>query len=501
MSSLNAEPIGIVVEDAPIAAAQPSPLAGGPLPEGRAGGFRVHRLTGLLRTDARRAAAWNAFNYGVSLVLRLVGSMVLTRLLAPDDFGIMALLNTFLFAFVMFSDVGIGPSIVQSHRDDAGFINTAWTMQVVRGFGLWAVSAALAYPLALLYDKPEIATLLPVLGFTNVVSGFFSTSLYTLNRRLHLGRQVVLDVSTQVVGQTITIFFAWSLQSVWALVIGSIAGPLIRMVGTHFLDRAVVNRFHWERAAARAILGFGGWIFVSSFLTFMALQLDNVLLGKLLTREDMGLYNIAKQLGQMLPQICSSMGAMVIFPYLARVVRETPDVLGPRNRKVRLLLLLPASLMLAGMTLGGHWLVDVLYDARWADAGWMLQIFAAGAFGTLISLSYGSALLALGKSRETVVLLIGQITFMLTGSLLGYFYFGPMLGSRLLGFIIGYSATEWLNYPVVAGRARKHHIWNPDVDALVFAVAAGAIAIGYLLRNEHLPHLVSDLRHSLKPSP
>jgi O-antigen/teichoic acid export membrane protein len=276
---------------------------------------------------------------------------------------------------------------------------------------------------------------------------------------------------------------------------------MARMIGTHYLDRTVVNRLHWEPEAARAILRFGSWIFVSSFLTFLALRLDTVLLGKLLTKEALGLYNIAQQLGQMLPQIAASMGGMVVFPYLARVVRETPDLLGPRNRKVRLLLLVPASLMLACMTLGGHWIVDVLYDSRWEDAGWMLQIFAAGAFGTLISLSYGSALLALGKSRETVVLLIGQIIFMLTGSLLGYFYFGPMIHNPLLGFIVGYSATEWLNYPVVASRARKHGIWNLDVDLFVFAVAIGAMVLGYLLRHEHLPHIVSNLRHSLGTPP
>lgn len=499
MSSLNAEPIGIVVEDPPMVMAPQPPLPDAPRP----GGLRVFRLSGILRTDARRAAVWNAGNYGVSLVLRLAGSMILTRLLAPDDFGIMALLNTFLFAFAMFSDVGIGPAIVQNKRDDAGFINTAWTMQVVRGFALWAVSAALAWPLALIYGKHEILWLLPVLGFTNVVSGFFSTSLYTLNRRLHLGRQVVLDLATQVFGLAVTVYLAWAYQSVWALVFGSILGPMARMVGTHFLDRSVVNRFHWEPAAVRSILHFGGWIFVSSFLTFLALRLDTVLLGRLLTKEMLGLYNIAQQLGQMLPQICASMGSMVLFPYLARVVRETPDLLPERNRKVRLLLLIPAALMLGCMTIGGHWIVDVLYDDRWVRAGWMLQIFAAGAFGTLISLSYGSPLLALGKSRETVVLLIGQITFMLVGSLLGYFYFGPLLHNPLMGFIIGYSATEWLNYPVVASRARKYGIWNPDVDFMVFAIAIGAIAFGYLLRNEHLPHIVSELRQSLhaKPTP
>jgi O-antigen/teichoic acid export membrane protein len=511
MSSLNAEPTmpaapippspeplgspGDAPRDLPpVSSLSPFP----PLPPLRRVIARAARLG---QTKTMQASLWTAGNYGTSLVLRLGGSLILTRILTPDAFGIMAILNVCLFAFEMFSDLGIGPSVVQNKRVDARFINTAWTIQVIRGVVLWGGAALLAYPLALAFDKPQVAQMLPILGMVNAISGLCSTSLFTLKRDLIMPRLVILDLATQVLGLGVTIYFAWLLRSAWGLVIGSLIGQGIRMIGTHFLDPRYRNRFGWDPAAARAIWHFGSWIFLSSVLTFLLLQLDGLLLGRLLSAWDLGLYAIAKNIGQVLTGIVAAMGSMIAFPYLSRVFREEPQGLVRRNRHIRLALLLPAAAGLSCLTVFGHWVIDVLYPEAWLDSGWMLQVFAAGAFGAVVNMTYGNAFLAKGLPRVLFVFQIPQLVLLVAGSLVGYYVLGPRLGNPLLGFLIGYSATEWLNYPIVANRARKHGIWNPGLDAFCFAVAIVSIGLALLVKDIHLPHIIQNLRHPPAGSP
>ncbi|MFM6402608.1 oligosaccharide flippase family protein, partial [Planktothrix sp.] len=102
-----------------------------------------------LSKKAIQGTIWTLFGYGGSQVLRFGGNLILTRLLVPELFGLMALVNTFITGLNLFSDVGIRPSIIRSQRgDDPEFLNTAWTIQVFRGLGLWIICLLITVPLA-----------------------------------------------------------------------------------------------------------------------------------------------------------------------------------------------------------------------------------------------------------------------------------------------------------------------------------------------------------------
>src|SRR5438067_8759309 len=105
-----------------------------------------------LKKAALSSAAWTMAGFGTLLVLRFVSNIILTHLLFPEIFGLMMLVNSFIIGLHMFTDIGIGPSIVRSrHGDDPNFLNTAWTLQIARALGLWLSSGLIAYPVALFY--------------------------------------------------------------------------------------------------------------------------------------------------------------------------------------------------------------------------------------------------------------------------------------------------------------------------------------------------------------
>ena len=114
-------------------------------------------------SKASVGAFWSFTGYGGAQVIRLASSLLLTRLLFEEAFGIMALVTVFMQGLQLFSDIGLGPNIVQNERgDDPKFLNTAWTMQVARGFTLWLIACIGAKPFAEFYGEPMLAWIIPI---------------------------------------------------------------------------------------------------------------------------------------------------------------------------------------------------------------------------------------------------------------------------------------------------------------------------------------------------
>ena len=132
--------------------------------------WQMNRISSLfqgsnLRARAIRSSVLTVGGFGASQVIRFASNLILTRLLFPEAFGMMALVMVFIQGLYQFSDVGVGPAIMQSKRgDDPHFLNTAWTIQAGRGVLLWLAASVLAYPMALIYGEAQLMQLLPVDG-------------------------------------------------------------------------------------------------------------------------------------------------------------------------------------------------------------------------------------------------------------------------------------------------------------------------------------------------
>ena len=118
-----------------------------------------------MATRAIHGSLWTAARLAAEYGLRMISSLILTRLLVPEAFGLMALISVLMTGFAMFSDMGISSSVVQSKRgDDPTYLNTAWTLQVIRGFVLWIFAALFADSMAIVYAQPELRVLILALG-------------------------------------------------------------------------------------------------------------------------------------------------------------------------------------------------------------------------------------------------------------------------------------------------------------------------------------------------
>ena len=424
--------------------------------------FAGNRLTARIL----RSASWVMVGYGGAQAIRLASNLILTRLLFPEAFGLMTLVTVVTVGLMMFSDVGIGPSISRSARgDDPDFLNTAWTIQVMRGFVLWGVTLVMAVPMAQFYDQPLLASYLPIAGIALVLSGFNPTRIETAHRHLVFGRVIALELVAQAIGVIAMIALALATRSVIALVLGRVLGVAAKLVLTSLFLPGAPNRFRLERAALREQVHFGKWIFLSTAFAFVSAQGDKAVLGKLLDLNTLGIYNI----GFFLASFPLMLGMSVTQQLMIPIYRDRPPWASAENRarlrKMRFLLTGGIFVLLTAMALAGPGLVGVLYDARYAPAGGMLVLIALAFLPHAIGLSYDRAALAAGDSRGAFVYSALRSTLQIAMLYGGFVAFGLIGGLASMGIAL------LVVYPVLVRLARRHSAWDPLHDAVFGAVS------------------------------
>lgn len=408
-----------------------------------------------------QAGFWTLSGYGLSQALRLGGNLILTRLLFPEAFGLMAIIQAVIYGVTMLTDVGIGPSIVQKSRgDDQAFLNTAWTIQIVRGFLIWGGLCALALPMANLYGEPLLASMFPVVGLTAVISGFNSTKLYTAQRNLEAARVTQIEVGTIALGLLCTVYFAWLHQSVWALVWGGLIATCVRMYLSHVALHGIKNQFAWDRDAVDHLIGFGRWILLSSTLTFLSVEGARLLIGALLDMRQLALFTLASTMSLMFWQAMQQLAGSVLFPAYAEVYRTNPKNLMASLYKARLTLILPSWGLAVLFVFFGAQVMGVLYDERYHDSGAMLELLAAGSLVGCVWGSYAGVLLAMGKVTVHTLLTFIQILCQMGGMLVGYHYWDSM------GIVMGVAAANWVMYPIYAFVMFRNGLWQPRLDLI-----------------------------------
>lgn len=426
-----------------------------------------------LEARAARGAAWSMLSFGGGQVLRLAGNLLLSRLLLEEHFGLMALVNALLIGLQLFSDVGVGPSIVQHERgDERRFLDTAWSIQVARGVALSIIACLCALPFAAIYGDPRLAQIVPLAGATALISGFNSTKLFSASRNLHLRHLAVVEIGTALGSLAAMALWAWFDPSVWALVAGGVVSATLRMTLSHLALPGAGNRFSWDRTAAHSMLRFGRWIFVSTVLTFFVQQSDRLIFGGMIPMAMLGVYSMAVMLASLPTTALGSLAGSVLFPYFSRVHREGRELRELFDRRREPLLAL-TGWMLSGLVAGGPLIVRLLYDERWESAGWIVQLLAlAGWFGAL-EITNGSYLLARGESK--LVAAAGA------GKLAGMLILIP-LGHSLAGFpgaVAGYATAELLRYAVSFAAVRSRGVAAGALDLRLTLTGAVAAAAGF----------------------
>jgi O-antigen/teichoic acid export membrane protein len=440
---------------------------------------------GELQARVARSSKWTVAGLGAANLLRLASNVILARLLVRDDFGVMVMVSTFVMGLGMFSDVGVGPCIVHSRRgDDPSFLDSAFSLQVLRGFLLFAAALLLAAPFAALYANEQhpgyaqLEQLLPVAALQAILQGFNSTKIFTAERHLALARKVQGELLAQAAAIAVMVVWAANSPTPWALVAGTLTQAAVVMLWSHLALPGERNRLRFERAALAELLRFGRWIFVSTGVTFFAMQIDRLLLGQKVPEGVLGVYGQALAIVN-LPQFLGGvLTGQVIFPLLASYARREPEQLRARFEQSRTTLLRAALLLSLAVALFSPVFFELFYLPEFHDAGWMAPLSMLASWFFLLSVTSDRALLARGDTRSLACANLAAFAGKLVGGWLGYRVAG------LPGFIVGLSLGTLLGHAVVQVSLAAHGLPIHRQDLRYTAIAALAGGLVFLLNRE-----------------
>lgn len=434
-------------------------------------------LSALLRGNTLKArsvksAGWTVSGFGLQYSLRLISTLFLTRLLTPDAFGLMSLATIILTGLALISDIGTTPSIIRSKRgNDPVFLQTAWTLQVIRGVIITAGACLLAWPLSWFYDEPLLFPLVAALSITALLQGLSSIGIPIARRQMALRKLTFLEVSVHAATVFITILIAWQYRSVWALVAGALFGSVLQLVLSHLIMQPFKHALRWDKETISEIVIFGRWILLATLLTFLGGKGITAIQGTLVPIDILGMLTIAGTLAWALGDLTGKLLGNIAFPALSEIIRERPQDTARNLRKIQLGLIgggVPCFLLLSFIAQD---LIGLMYDDRYAMAGTFLTVMALNGATGVLSMPYQNALLAAGESRLHAMIMGLAAILKIIGVIVG-FHFGGVIG--MLAFI---GLANAIVLVAAAMLARRRGMANLPLDALALVILAAAYTI------------------------
>jgi len=350
---------------------------------------------------ALEASLFTLFGFGTSQIIRLANNLILTRLLVPEYFGIVSIANIFIVGINLFSDIGLGPSVVRSDKtDDEKFINTVWTIQIIRGVILTLISLLIAVPIAKFYQEPKLIGMIIFIGSFSLLEGLNSIKLVLYQKEMRQGVLSVISLLSQIISTIVGIAIAYYYRTIWALVFIAFVSTILELLASHFILKGNIKpRLVLEKSHVHEIMHFGKWIFFSTSMTFLAGQADKILLGKLMTFETLGIFNIAVMFSELVKQVLERLSGMVLFPLFSKYQNLPRAEYREKIKKPRRILLLLTGLLTAFLVCFGDFIITLLYDGRYYAAAWMLPILALGMWPYALFISNCNSLYVLGKPQ------------------------------------------------------------------------------------------------------
>lgn len=428
-----------------------------------------------LKSTAQRAAKWALIGYGGGYFLRMLSSVIITRLVAKEMMGVLPAAQAALDGLGMFSDLGIIPSMIRHPRaEEPTFQNTAWTIQVLSGLGIAFVMTLLAWPYAKIIGDDRYILLFIALGGTAVVNGMISTSVYLLQRHLAMSKVTMLELGTSLLGTVVSCVVAWKTGSYWAVVCGMYANCLTKALISHFVIPHITNRFLLDREAIHELVRFGKWILMSSAVSFVSRQSDRVVLPRF-SKNDSGrlqLYNVAVMLSDIPAQLADQMTRAVLFPAYSRIIPQGVERVRDVYYRTRLRLDMLGVFLSGGVMGGASWIVGLLYESDYADVAWIMRALSLRAAMACILIPCENVLFSMGHSRYGFYRNCARAVGVGIGIPLGW-----TLGG-FEGFVYAMALTEVPVLLVLWPAAIRHRVFRFSGEMRSVVIFAAGLLIG-----------------------
>jgi len=392
-----------------------------------------------LKAKVFRGGAWLGGGSIAEQAFRFGRSMLLTRLLAPEAFGVMAVVMSASSVIHTITDIGVKEALIQNPRGtEEHYMRAAWWLALGRAVSIAAFVCLIAPWMAKFYGNPEMTPLLRVATLAVVLDGAFSSKAYIAMKEMKFSRWAWINHGGGIIGILITITLSFFLRDVWALVLGLCAESAARCT-LSFILCPYLPLFSWDKQAMRDLLTFSRGLFGLSFLNLIFARTDIFVLAKLYPAAQLGLYSMAIYLAQTPINYLINLFGQTLFPTYAQIQNDHSRI----NRvviQVSSLLVFLGVPALVFVFFCGRSLLEIVFGPRYGAATPALIATCAVALVNILNTQMTCVFYAMGRPQlhRRCVLIMAIIMIVITYPFAKWF---GLVGGQLACFVaivVGY---------------------------------------------------------------
>ena len=344
----------------------------------------------------------------VSRGVGFIRTIVLARLLTPEDFGLFGIALLSIATLETFSQTGLQTALIQKKENIESYLDTAWTVSAIRGTILFLILFFSAPLIARFFSSPEADLIIKVIAISTLVSGFKNIGVVFFQKDMEFNKQFVYEISGTLVDLSVAVTLAYTLNNVWALVWGGLAGSLVRL----FMSYAVQPyrpRIKLERDKFNHLFGFGRWVLGSSILVFLITQGDDIFVGRFLGLAALGFYQMAYVLSNLPTTEIAHVISQVTFPAYSKL-QDDVSKLKQAYLKVLQLTAFIAIPLAGGIFILAPEFTQIFLGFKWIPMVPAIQILALAGLLRSIAATTGPIFHGVGRPKTDTVWQIIRLT-------------------------------------------------------------------------------------------
>ncbi|MBW1784084.1 MAG: lipopolysaccharide biosynthesis protein [Deltaproteobacteria bacterium] len=418
-----------------------------------------------LRQRVLSGLRWSAGARFLAQLITWAITIIVVRLLTPDDYGLMALAMVFIGFLTMLNEMGFGAAIIQMRDMDTATLQNIFGFLLMANFLLFLTTLTTAPLIAAFFDEHRLESILRVLSVQFMVIPFGVIPQSLIDRDMLFSKRAIIELTASLTGSVMTLLLALNGFGVWALIWGSLSLSMCRTVGLNM----VCPYFSTPRLSfqnMRNVISFGGYVTLTRIIWFCFVQADIFIVGKILGKERLGYYSVAKNLASLPMDKIAGIINQVALPAFSEVQSDPQWSAALCLKGVRVMSFL-AFPILWGISSVGHELIAIFLGPRWYTAAIPFQLMAL-----VVPLRMVANLL------EPAVLGIGRPEISFYNVLFAFGIMGPCIAIATHWGIVGVSVTWVTVYPLVITRnfSRIATALNIRFRDLLLAMAKPAFA-------------------------
>lgn len=410
--------------------------------------------------------------------VKIISSMILTRLLSPADFGISGFIGSIFAALALISDVGFQAYIIRHpNGDNRNFIDALWIIHALRGVLLFMLAIIISYLIEFDDHLSTMGPLMRLACFLFIFEGLSSLMPLVFLRHGAVMRLTSLELISLIVQFPISISLAFLLRDAWALIYSMILGSFLRCLLSYYLYNARRHKLLFDKRLASEFASFSMPILLSSSITLLITQMDKIALSKLLSISEFGGYILANNMTSPLVNVAFSLAGRIIGPSFAMSFRQGSARLSDAYYSCRDYIYYSFFLLVGGISGASNLIIHIMYDKRYSDAGFYLGLLSIPAAMSLTTRSMSEAANTLNRTGTTLKMNIGRAIWLAIGGFCLYVTMG------VNGVIYALSLVELPAYFVGLISLRKYGILKLRYELIPFILIFIGFLCGILLNS------------------